>query len=89
MIHTDGKQTIANAPGLAADDLLSGPWLAAAEVLSGHASLKDDMLNRIDDLETLLREASEVIGLLRIYEGTSVAERAHRLQERIDMTVAS
>ena len=51
---------------------------------------REDLENRIDDLETLLREASEVIGLLRLWEDTLDAdERAERLQERIGLTVAS
>jgi hypothetical protein len=50
---------------------------------------REDLENRIDELETLLKEASEVIGMLRMYEGTSVDDRANRLQERIGLTVAS
>lgn len=51
---------------------------------------REDLENRIDELETLLREASEVIGLLRLWEDTLDADdRAHRLQERIGLTVAS
>jgi len=50
---------------------------------------REDLENRIDELETLLKEASEVIGILRMYEGPSIDERANRVMERIGLTVAS